>query len=139
MRKNEPVKAIMTTDVKTVQLGQPLSEARRLLSELDVHQVPVVDGGRLVGMVTTTDIMRLSFGLGSSDPKQLDAILDHTYALEDAMTAELVRITPGTTVRDAALVFQRGRMHSLPVVDDAGHLQGIVTTTDMIGYLLEQY
>ena len=139
MRKNEPVKHIMTTDVKAVQVGQKLSDARHIMAELGVHHVPVVDGEKLVGVVSTTDIMRLSFGLGSADPRQLDAVLDHTYALKDAMHGEPVTISDGGTVRDAAEALKGGKFHSLPVVDGSGNLAGIVTSTDLISYLLEQY
>ena len=139
MRKNDPIRNIMTTEVKSVQIGQNISDARKIMSELGVHHVPVLDTKKLVGVISTTDIMRLSFGLGSADPRQLDAVLDHTHKLKDAMHGTPVSIPEAGSVRDAAVALKDGDFHSLPVVDDNGDLAGIVTTTDLIGYLLDQY
>jgi CBS domain-containing protein len=81
----------------------------------------------------------VSFGeFGNQDSRSLDAVLDHTYRLTDVMKAEPVTIPVSGTVRDAANVLSRGEFHSLPVVDGR-KLAGMVTSTDLIRYLVDQY
>ena len=61
MKKNEPIKHIMTTTPVTVHTKQNPSEVRALLAEGKFHHVPVVSGEKLVGMISSTDLMRVSF------------------------------------------------------------------------------
>ncbi|MCA9085316.1 MAG: CBS domain-containing protein [Planctomycetaceae bacterium] len=139
MRKNDPVTHLMTKDVITLQLNEPLSKARRLFEESKIHHLPVVDGAKLVGILTWSDFLRVSFGeFGNQDARNLDAVLDHTYKLADVMHAEPVTIPVNGTVRDAAQTLSTHGFHSLPVVEN-GELRGLVTSTDLIRYLLEQY
>ena len=139
MKKNESVTSIMSEDVKTVHLGQKLSEARKILNEFSIHHLPVVSGGKLVGILSSTDMMELSFGAYGTDSRSLDAILDHQFTLEEIMKKEVTSIKAKQTIRDAASILSEGKFHSLPVVDDKGHLKGIVTSTDLIRYLFKQY
>lgn len=139
MRKNDPVSHLMTKEVITLQLNAPLSAARKMFEDSGVHHLPVVDGERLVGILTWSDFLRVSFGeFGNQDARSLDAVLDHTYKLADVMHASPQTIPVNGTVRDAAQVLSSGNFHSLPVVDGE-KLCGLVTSSDLIRYLLEQY
>ena len=137
MKRNESVRKIMTANPVTVQLGQSIGQAYEILLEYDFHHVPVLDGTKLVGLITSTDIGRITYSLGTDD-RMTTAVLDHTRFIADVMTRELTFVSPDTTVREAAELLSKGDHHSLPVVDD-GELVGIVTSTDLIRYLLEQY
>lgn len=139
MRKNEPITHIMTSEPTTVHTGQKPSEVRALLAEGAFHHVPVVSGERLVGMISSTDMIRLSFASFVGDDRAFDAWLDHTYTIEEIMQRELTTLSTHDAVRDAATVLAHNSFHSLPVVDDAGGLAGIVTSSDLIQYLLDQY
>jgi len=139
MRKNDPVSHIMTKDVVTLDLNDPLSKARALFEQTGVHHLPVMHGSELAGVLAWSDFLRVSFGeFGNQDSRSLDAVLDHTYRLTDVMKTEPMTIPVSGTVRDAANVLSRGEFHSLPVVDGQ-KLAGIVTSTDLIRYLVEQY
>lgn len=139
MRRNEPIAHIMSSNVLAVQVGQKISDVRRILAEHKIHHVPVIDGKRLVGVMSTTDLIRLSFGTYGADERSLDAILDHQFKLADVMQSSPITIDSKDTVRTAAQCLQKGTFHSLPVVNKDHELVGIVTTTDLIRYLLEQY
>lgn len=139
MRKNESITHIMSEQVKTVHTAQKLSEVRKMLCENAIHHVPVVSGSKLVGILSATDMMELSFGAYGADSRSLDAILDHQFTIEQVMKKDVTTITTKGSIRDAAGILGEGRFHSLPVVDEDGDLKGIVTTTDLIRYLLEQY
>lgn len=139
MRKNDPVSNIMTKDVVTLDLNDPLSKARTLFEQAGVHHLPVMHGSELAGVLSWSDFLRVSFGeFGNQDSRSLDAVLDHTYRLKDVMKTDPVTVPVDGTVRDAASLLSHGNFHSLPVVDGC-KLAGIVTSTDLIRYLLEQY
>jgi CBS domain-containing protein len=140
MKKNEPISHIMTRDVTTVHLGQRPSEARQLLATGKFHHLPVVDGKRLVGILSATDFLRVSFAAyGAGSDQAFDAFLDHQFSIGDLMQRDVVSLTEGSSVREAAGLLHRHAFHALPVVDADANLVGIVTTTDLLGYLLEQY
>ena len=139
MKRNEPVHHIMTKDVETVHTGMKLSEVRQLLSEKPYHHVPVVSGKKLIGLISATDMVRLSLSLYGADQRAVDAMLDANHDIEGVMTKELTTIGHKDTVRAAAEQLSGGSFHALPVVDADGNLEGIVTSTDVIKYLLDQY
>lgn len=138
MKRNEPISTIMTTGAVTVHLGQKLSDVHKAMTEGGFHHVPVVSGRKLIGLLSTTDLLRVSYEYGT-DPRQVDAVLDHTVTIEQLMRKYPVTLKKGQTVRDAVGVFAEGKFHSLPVVDEDDNLLGIVTTTDVLRYMMEQY
>ena len=129
----------MTANPICVDHNDSVSAARHLINEKGVHHLPVVEGDKLVGILTSNDLLRVSFGeFGNQDGRSLDAILDHTYKLSDLMISDPVTIARGESIREAARILAVSEFHSLPVVDGDA-LVGIVTSSDLIKYLLEQY
>lgn len=139
MKRNEPIKTIMSPDVTTVNVTQRLSEVRRLMADGELHHIPVVSGRKLIGIISSTDMLRLSFSAYGADERAVDAVLDHEFSIEKVMRTDLVTLTDGESIRDAARYLRAGQFHSLPVVDGQGNLVGIVTSTDLIRYLYDQY
>ena len=138
MKRNESISKIMTTSIETVHTGQKLSEVRRMLANNPYHHVPVVSGGKLIGMISASDMLTLSLAIYGVDERAVDAMLDAEHTIESVMTTELTTISVKDTVRSAAELLGEGSYHSLPVVDE-GKLSGLVTSTDVIRYLLAQY
>jgi len=139
MKKNESVTKIMTSNPVCVSVNGQVSDARKMLEKEGVHHLPIVEGDHLVGILTSNDFLRVSFGeFGNQDSRNLDAILDHTYKLSELMNANPVTVDAQKTVREAATTLAGSNFHSLPVVNDS-KLVGIVTSSDLINYLLEQY
>lgn len=139
MKRNEPIKTIMSPDVTTVNVTHKLSEVRRLMAEQGIHHVPVVSGRKLVGMLSATDMVRLSYSAYGTDERAVDAMLDHEFSIEKVMQTDLVTIKTSEPIREAARILRTGQFHSLPVVDEEQTLAGIVTSTDLIRYLYDQY
>ncbi len=137
MRKNEPITSVMSKDLITVHEADPVSKVRQLIEQHHVHHVPVVKGYSLIGIVSWTDIMRISFGeFGNQDGKQLDTILDHTYKMVDVMVSDPIKLQVSGTVREAARILSEGNYHALPIVE-GDKLVGIVTSTDLLKFLAE--
>ncbi len=128
----------MTADPETVDVGDQLSRVRRLMAEKRFHHVPVVDGRRLVGLLSATDMMRLSISAYGADAKTVDAMLDAQFSIQQVMTTGLFTVHKEQTVHHASDKLRGGDFHCLPVVNDDGDLEGIVTSTDLIQYLFDQ-
>lgn len=139
MRKNEPIRKLMSASVISIHHGEPVSQARKIMVESGVHHLPVVSGDELKGIISWSDLLRISFGDAfGADERAVDATLDHTFTLEQVMSADVITVTPQTTVHEAAEILCKGDFHCLPVVDD-GKLVGIVTSSDLLKYLAELY
>ena len=129
----------MSTHVATVHHGEPVSKVRQLVKERGVHHIPVVNGDQLVGIVSFSDILRVSFGdTFATDERTVDATLDHTLKLEDIMAKDPVCLQESASIREAAEILAQGNFHAIPVVHGK-KLVGIVTSTDLIKYLLDQF
>lgn len=133
--RDKPITTVMTTEPVSVERSQPLSEVYHVLKGAPFQHIPVLDGGRPVGMISSTDILGLVYDIDGSDDRMLTTMLDHQFNIDDAMSDELVTLLDTATVHDAAEVLAAGNLHSVLVVDVAGDLAGIVTTTDLVRFL----
>lgn len=138
MKHNESVTKIMSRDLVTVHHGDPISKVRQIIRDQGVHHVPVVSGDQLVGLISYSDILRVSFGDAfNADERAVDATLDHTMTIEQLMARDVATLTEQSTIREAAELLAHGRFHSLPVVNGR-KLVGMVTSSDLIRYLVEK-
>lgn len=139
MKKREPVSKIMTAQVHTLNLTQNLHDAESAFKKHNIRHLPVVSGDKLVGIISYTDLMRISFvdEFGDDEASADTAIYD-MLSLEQVMMSKPETVSPTTTIKDAAEILASREFHALPVVDN-GTLKGIVTSTDLINYLLDQY
>jgi len=139
MKKNEAISKIMSSEVVTVHQNQKLSDVRHIICESNIHHVPVVDGNTLVGLISYTDLMKLNIVISGADERTIDAIVDQQFTIQEVMVTELTALTATDTIRQATKILAEGTFHSLPVIDKQKQLVGIVTMTDLIQYLNDQY
>lgn len=125
---NEPLSSIMTTNLVTVTPENTLREAYDLLRKKRIHHLPVVEGKKLVGIVTTYDIFKLQ-----SSPPDFD-----TTKVRDVMTTKIATLSPDDKVGSAVLVFVENLFHAVPIVDKDRNAVGIVTTLDVMNYSLKK-
>ena len=137
MRFEQPVINVMTENPVTISRDQPLSEARELLADEHIHHLPVVEEGRVVGILSSSDLVRLSL-MYDGDDESLNEFLDNQYTVDSVMQRHPITIGVEYTVREAAKVLSIGGFHALPVVGYDGDLKGIVTSTDLIELLLKK-
>lgn len=135
------VEDVMTKDVKTVTPETPLREVARILAENRVSGIPVVDDGKVVGVVSEADILVKERGDKPGRSGLLGLLLDSGRVLEaklqartagEAMTSPAVTIGPKRPVTEAAATMIEEQVNRLPVVDDDGRLVGIVTRADLV-------
>jgi acetoin utilization protein AcuB len=130
------VKDWMTPDPIVVTSDTTLPEAHRAMKEHNIRRLPVVDEGRLVGIVTWGDIREAS----ASDCTSLD-VFELTYLLENLpvrtfMTRNPITVTPLTTIARASQIMLEHKIGGLPVVDHRGALVGIITESDIFRVLV---
>ena len=140
-KHHELVTHIMTKNPKTIHLKTLISEVGHIFSEGKFHHLPVVNGKELIGIVSYFDLIRVSFeqSFGVIDEKAVYAVLDHTLDIESIMTKDPECIQDTSTIYEAAKRLSTGAFHSLPVVDANHEIKGIVTTKDLVDYLLKLY
>jgi CBS domain-containing protein len=140
MRKHDPISKVMTQAPVTVHHGEPVSRVRHLFNENKFHHLPVVSGQDLVGIISWTDMMRVSFDdrMFGQDQRAVDAQLDHLYQIEDIMEANPETLSIHSSVHDAAETLAKAGHHALPIVDGK-KLVGIVTTKDLMKFLCDLY
>ncbi len=139
MKKRTPVSAIMTKDVITLSSVDDLMTAEKLFKENSIRHIPVVSGQEIVGMLSYTDLLRISFADAVDDNEtDVDTVVYNMFTIDQVMAKNLVKVTSSTTIKEVAEILAKKEFHALPVVDD-NNLVGIVTTTDLINYLLEQF
>ena len=141
LRKHEPITKIMTRELQTIHLQTKLSEVGKIFAESEFHHLPVVNGSQLIGVVSFVDLMRVSFAdsFGVEAKQPVYDVLDRTLSVEAIMTKDPVTLEEQQDVQDAAEVLAESAFHALPIVDEQKNLVGMVTTTDLLKYMLEQY
>ena len=138
MKKREPVSHIMTKDIIKIDLKKGnLKEAKDILESNKIRHIPVVQGEDLKGIISLTDIHRISFG-GNFGQGEVDEAIFDMLSIEQVMSHHPKTVSPTDTVKDVAELLANEEFHAAPVTED-DKLVGIVTTTDLINYLIDQY
>lgn len=119
------VARVMTTDLSTVTPDTLVEDAARTMLAEEIGSVVVADEDGVAGILTTTDFVRI---VAEREPKDQTPV--SAYMSTDVVTADAQ-----DTINDAADVMLENGFHHLPVVDDEEGVVGIVTTTDLTGYL----
>ena len=130
------VEQVMTRDPATVAPNDSIRVAIDRMREKQCRRLPVVDAGKLVGIVTDRDLRR-----ATNSPLVLrerwydEFMLDH-IPVRACMTENPMTVAPATPMIDAAKIIRDRKIGGLPVVDGA-RLVGIVTETDLLNYLIQ--
>jgi len=111
----------MTKTVRTATRDMSLSEAAALMRDGDMGAVPVVDDGKLVGIVTDRDIVIRAVAEGK----------DAATHVGDVMTTELFTVTPDDFVFEAIRLMGDKQIRRVPVIDNNGALVGIIAIADV--------
>lgn len=139
MKKRTPVSEIMTKNVITLNVTDDLERAEELFKSHKIRHIPVVSGDAIIGMLSYTDLLRISFADAiDDDANNVDTVVYNMFSVEQVMAKKLETVSSTTTIKDVAEILAKKEFHALPVVDN-NSLIGIVTTTDLINYLIQQF
>ena len=127
----ELVKDWMSRDVVFAAPSLGLLDADLMMRENKVRRLPVVEDGRLVGIVTYGDIREARPSAATSLSTWEMNYLLASLKLAKVMTKNVQVISPDATIGEAADIMLANRISGLPVVDAAGELVGIITESDI--------
>jgi len=138
MKKKEPISKIMTKDVISLTLDDSLFEAEKLFKRHHIRHIPVVKDERIIGMLSLTDLLRISFVDSYSDVESVDTAIYNMLSVSQIMANNPENVSSDSTIKDVAVLLASKEFHALPVVDN-DRLVGIITTTDLLNYLVDLY
>lgn len=116
----------MVRDVVTVTQDHTIQDCVDLMKKHSIRHLPVVENGRLVGLVTEGDLRQVFL-----------ASLIEELSIKDVMINDPITVTPDTEIEDAAKVIFYNKIGGLPVVDEQDRLQGIITVADILAAFIE--
>ncbi|WP_067461383.1 CBS domain-containing protein [Actinomadura macra] len=130
------VREAMTSPVVTIPPGATIRQAVRVLDEHEITALPVLDGGRLVGIVSEMDLLRGEF---EADPRAFARPVARPGTpsprqVGDVMTREVRTVRPTADVAELAEMMMRTRIKSVPVLDGPD-IVGIVSRRDLVAIL----
>lgn len=133
-----PVSEIMSTDIIAITRMNDLATAEKLFKKHKIRHIPVVKGESIIGMLSYTDLLKISYAETTHDEKNIETIVYDSFTIEQVMTKEVLCIDSKTTILEATEILSKREFHALPVVDES-ILVGIVTSTDLLNYYLKQF
>ncbi|HPK09979.1 MAG TPA: CBS domain-containing protein [Saprospiraceae bacterium] len=123
---NEEVRKIMSSDPVTVKPSDSIADVTKVMFDLKVQQLPVVEDNKLVGMVTSFDLWKNCMNQSKANQ------------VSDIMTTKIIKIAPIDKVGTAAELFMDRRFKTIPVVNLDGELKGVITAFDVIKHTLKR-
>lgn len=130
------VKNWMTKAVLSLELSDTLRKAKDLLVENRIRSLPVLDNGKLVGIVSDRDLKKASVSDDSGLDEHELLYLNNRIKIEEIMTANPVTVTPEVTVDEVAEVMFTRKISGLPVLDENGKLVGMITQGDIFRLMI---
>ena len=139
MKQRIPVSTIMTKNIIGLTRSDDLERAEMLFNRHKIKHIPVVSGETIIGMLSYTDLMRISFVETVPEVNNsVCSVVYNMFPIEQVMVKDVVTVNSETTIKEVAQILADCEFHALPVVDD-GTLVGIVTTTDLLNYFIKQF
>ena len=118
----QSIKDVMTSDPRTVDADQSVAYAAKMMRDEDVGLAPVVEGDKLIGMLTDRDIA-IRVVAEDKDPNQVTA--------REVASNQVVTIDPQQDLSEALRIMAKHQMRRLPVVEEDGRLVGVVAQADV--------
>jgi CBS domain-containing protein len=115
---------VMSTQIVSVSPGSQIGDAARHMVEADCGACVVLDdAGDLIGVITERDLLRC-----------FSEAIDPSVAVEERMTRHVLTASPQTEIAEAMALMVDGHFRHLPVVNDDGHVIGLVSMRDLMAY-----
>ncbi len=128
------VRDIMGTHPVTISASDRLSTVEDIMTLGHVRHMPVVQGGKLVGVVSERDLLRASLSILSEHRDAERRAFLHVVEIERVMSTPPIVVEPEATIEEAALIMAEKKIGCLPVVE-GDKLAGMVTETDILQWV----
>jgi len=120
-KSRKKCREIMTNSVRTASPEQTIRQVAELMRDGDMGAVPILDNGKLVGIVTDRDIVVRSIAEG----------IDATSLISNVMSKDLSTVGPDDYVFEAIRLMGDKQVRRIPVIDETGGLAGIISMADV--------
>lgn len=138
MVKNQPITVLMSDNPITLNSDDDLTTAEELFKLHKIRHIPIVQGRKVIGMLSHTDLLRVSYKDSIEEfETEFDTVLNSKFTIEQVMTKNVVAVNTKTTIAEVATILSEREFHALPVLEN-DELIGIITTTDLVHFLLRQ-
>lgn len=132
------VKEVMRTNVVFISSETKITEAKNIMMENKFSKLPVVDYGKLVGIVTKNDLLKAEPSLATTlDMFEIGYLLSK-LTVKKVMMTKVITVSPDEVVEEAARIMVDNEISCLPVVKD-GALIGIITESDLFNLFTEMF
>ena len=129
-----PISTIMTTNLVTINPDDTIASIGELFKRNGFHHLPVLDDGKLVGIVSKSDY--LFFRRGYSNETVMDEQRAAKHLAKEIMVRGIAKLESTFKINVTLEIFKENILHAIPIVDD-GKLVGIVTPLDIIKHLAD--
>lgn len=135
MSETSTVSDLMTSDIETIAPTLTLKELGKLYSTRHFRHLPILDGGKLVGIISRTDYDKIMVGLqlAHRSEEEIDDILSNTLVAK-LMTRDVKTVAPSMSVEEVMKIFRDVSFHALPVMQGE-ELVGIISHHDVFYYI----
>jgi len=125
---------IMVSNVICVDMDERVPEVKNLLQQHGFHHLPVTEHGRLVGIISDRDILRLVSPFIDSVSEQARALDTLNRAAHQIMTRQPIRVKADTPITEILAWLKKVDISCFPVVDEEDHVIGIITWRDLVNH-----
>ena len=138
--KNIKLSEIMSRSIVTIDINNKTEDVKKLFEQHHLHHIPVVKDGMLAGIISLTDLLRVSLGAEiveegeTFDNDGINKVIYEYVSVEKLMTPNPVSLSPESTLADAITLFKVNMFHAIPIVE-SGKVTGIVSTLDLLKYM----
>ncbi|HVL49081.1 MAG TPA: CBS domain-containing protein [Candidatus Thermoplasmatota archaeon] len=129
----KPLSAIMISQLHAVEPGERVIHARRLMLDHEIEHLPVLLGGRLVGILSEMDIAIGLARFKDSVPVNRQHAQLKAFLVDEIMVRNVTTATPDMPANEAARLMRAKDVGALPVIAPAGKIAGLVTRSDLLG------
>ena len=132
MTRDSAIEHVMQREFATVRSDERLDFVEDVMALGRVRHMPVVDDGKLVGVVSQRDLLAASLSRVLSFDAQERRTFLRSIDVKEVMAPRPITVSPATSLADAAALMLRHKIGCLPVVGPGGEAVGLVTETDLL-------
>lgn len=134
-----PVSSVMSSNLKTAGPEDEITLLDTLFKHHRIHHVPVVEGQKIVGIVSKSDFLYFIRGFTNNDVDRfIETARMRAFKVQEIMVRNVETIRSDETVKKAITILAENRFRCLPVIDAEENLVGIITTHDIIDLVKEE-
>lgn len=132
-----PIKEVMSTDITSIDSSERVVHARRLMLDSKVGRLPVIDDDKLVGIITSKDLIRVFIDIKKNVPDNHQKTKLKEVLVGDIMSANPLSANENESISKVDDLMMETGFNGLPIIDDSDLVVGIITQTDILRLIVD--